>query len=141
MDGGSWHCTGGNDQDHPKEKEMQKAKWLSEEAEKWREVKGKGEKEGYTHLNEEFQRTERRGKKDLLKDQCKEQRKTIEWERLEISSWKLRDTKGIFYAKMGTIKDRNVMDIMEAEDIKKRWQEYTEELYKKDFMTQTIMMV
>ena len=74
---------------NPKEKEMQKAKWLSEEAEKWREVKGKGEKEGYTHLNEEFQRTERRGKKDLLKDQCKEQRKTIEWERLEISSWKL----------------------------------------------------
>ena len=63
---------------------------------------------------------------------AKKQRKTIEWEKLEISSRKLRDTKGIFYAKMGTIKDRNVMDLMEAEDIKKRWQEYTEELYKKD---------
>ena len=83
-------------------------------------------------MNAEFQRIARRNKKAFLSDQCKEQRKRIEWERLEISSRKLRDTKGIFYAKMGTIKDRNVMDLMEAEDIKKRWQEYTEELYKKD---------
>jgi len=95
-------------------------------------VKVKGGKERYTHSNAEFQRIARRNKKAFPSDQCKEQRKRIEWERLEISSRKLRDTKGIFYAKMGTIKGRNVMDLMEAEDIKKRWQEYTEELYKKD---------
>ena len=76
MDGGSWHCTGNRDQDHPQEKNAKKAKWLSEEAlqiaEKRREVKGKGEKERYTHLNAEFQRTARRGKKAFLSDQCKE---------------------------------------------------------------------
>ena len=83
-------------------------------------------------MNAEFQRTARRDKKGLLRDQCKKQRKTVEWERLEISSRKLRDTKGSFHAKMGTIKDRNGMDLTEAEAIKKRWQEYTEELYKKD---------
>ena len=119
-----------------KQKKCKMTKWLSEEAlqiaVKRREVKVKGGKERYTHLNAEFQRIARRNKKAFLSDQCKEQRKRIEWERLEISSRKLRDTKGIFYAKMGTIKDRNVMDLMEAEDIKKRWQEYTEELYKKD---------
>ena len=95
-------------------------------------MKGKGEKERYTHLNAEFQRITRRDKKAFLSDQCKEIRKTIEWERLEISSKKIRDTKGTFHAKMGTIKDRNSMDLTEAEDIKKRWQKYTEELYKKD---------
>ena len=72
---------------------------------------------------------------------AKKQRKTIEWERLEISSRKLRDTKGTFHAKMGTIKDRNGVDLTEAEDIKKRWQEYTEELYEKIFTTQIITMV
>ena len=72
---------------------------------------------------------------------AKKQRKTIEWERLEISSKKIRDTKGTFQAKIGSIKDRNGMDLTEAEDIKKRWQEYTEELYKKSFTTQIIMMV
>ena len=80
----------------------------------------------------EFQRIARRDKKAFLSDQCKKQRKTREWERIEISSRKLRDTKGTFSAKMGTIKDRNGMDLTEAKDIKKRWQKYTEELYKKD---------
>ena len=104
----------------PKKKKSKKAKWLSEEAlqiaEKRKEVKGKGEKERYTHLNAEFQRISRRDKKAFLSDQCKEIRKTIEWERLEISSKKIRDTKGTFHAKMGTIKDRNCMDITQTED-------------------------
>ena len=115
---------------------MQKAKWLSKEAlqiaEKRREAKGKGEKERYIHLNAEFQRISRRDKKAFLSDQCKERDKTIEWERLRDLVKKIRYTKGIFHAKMGTIKDRNCMDLTEAEDIKKRWQEYTEELDKKD---------
>ena len=110
---------------------MQIGKWLSEEAlqidEKIREVKGKGEKERYTHLNAEFQRISRREKNVFLSDQCKEIEKTIEWERLEISSKKIRDTKGTFHAKMGSTMDRNVMDLTEAEDIKKRWEEYPEE--------------
>ena len=110
-----------------------KAKWLSEEAlkidVKRREVKSKGEKESYTHLIAEFQSIARRDKKAFLSDQCK-QRKTIEWERLDLFK-KIIDTKGTFHAKMGTIKDRNAMDLTEAEDIKKRWQEYTEELHKR----------
>ena len=93
MDRGSLHCTGGSDQDHPQKKKCKKAKWLSEEAlqiaEKRRDVKGKGEEERCTHLNAEFQRIARRDKKAFLSGQCKEQRKTIEWERLEISSRKL----------------------------------------------------
>ena len=92
-------------------------------AEKRREIKGQREKEKYTHLNAEFQRRARRDKKAFLSGQCKEM-ETIEWERLEISSRKL-ETKGIFHEKMGTIKDRNSMDLTEAEDIKKRWQQYT----------------
>ena len=127
----------------PKRKKCKKAKWLSEEAlqiaEKRREVKSKGEKERYKHLNAEFQRIARRDKKAFLSDQCKE-RKTIEWESLEISSRKL-DTNGTFHTKMGTIKDRNSIDLTEAEDIKNRWQEYTEELYKKSIKTQIIKMV
>ena len=98
---------------------------------KRREAKNKGEKERYSHLNAEFQRIAGRDKKAFLSDQCKNTEETTEWERLEISSRKL-DTNGTFHAKMGTIKDRNDMDLTEAEDIKKRWQEYTEELYKKD---------
>jgi len=136
MDGGSWHCTGGRDQDHPQEKEMQKAKWLSEEAlqkaEKRREVKGKGEKKRYTHLNAEFQRIARRDKKAFLRDQCKEIEEHNRMGKTRDLFKKIRDTKGTFHAKMGTVKDRNGMDLTEAEDIKKRWQEYTEELYKKD---------
>ena len=93
-------------------------------------------------MNTEFQRIARRDKKASLCNQCKELEKTTEWEILAIASQKkIRDTKGTFYAKMGSIKNRNGMDLTEAEDIKKRWQEYTEELYKKIFMTQIIMMV
>ena len=112
------------------------AKRLSEEslqiAEKKRKVKGKGEKERYTHLNAEFQRIARRGKKAFLSDQCKEIEENNRMERTRDLFKKIRDTKGTFHAKMGTIKDRKGMDLTEAEDIKKRWEEYTEELYKKD---------
>ena len=111
-----------------------KAKWLSEEtlqiAEKRREAKGKGEKERYPHVNAEFQRIARRDTKAFLSDQCKE----IERNRMGKTRdrfKKIRDTRGTFHAKMGSIKDRNGMDLTEAEDIK-RWQEFPEELYKKD---------
>ena len=108
------------------EKKCKKAKWLSEEAlqiaEKRREVKGKGEKERYTHLNTEFQRIVRREKKTFLSEHCKE---IEENNRMGKLFKKIRDTKGTFHAKMGSIKDRNGMDLAEAEDIKKRCQEYT----------------
>ena len=117
------------------EKKCQKAKWLSEEAlqiaVKRREAKSKGEKERYKHLNAEFQRIARRNKKAFLSDQCKEIEENNRMGKTRDLSKKIRDTKGTFYAKVGTIKDRNCMDLTEAEDIKKRWQEYTEELYKK----------
>ena len=98
---------------------------------KRREAKSKREKERYTHLNEKFQRIARRDKKDFLSDQCKEIVENNEMGKIKNLFKKIRDTKGIFHAKMGTIKDRNGMDLTEAEDIKKRWQEYTE-LHKKD---------
>ena len=97
-----------------------------------REVKSKGEKERYTHLNAELQRIARRDKKALLSDQCKEIEENKRMGKIRDLFKKIRDTKGTFYATMGSIKDRNGMDLTEAEDIKKRWQEYTEELYKKD---------
>ena len=100
-------------------------------AEKRREEKGKGEKERYTHLNAEFQRIVRTDKKAFLSDQCEETEENIRMGKTREFFKKIRDTKGKFHAKMGTIKDRNVMDLTEAEDIKKRWQQYTE-LYKKD---------
>ena len=110
--------------------------WLSEEAlqiaEKRREAKGKGEKERYTHLNGEFQRIARRDKSVFLSDQCKQIEENNRMGKTRDLVKKIRDTKGTFHAKMGTKKDRNSMDFKEAEDIKKRWQEYTEELYKKD---------
>ena len=119
-----------------KKEKCKKAKWLSEEAlqiaEKRRETKGKGEKEKYTHLNAEFQRIARRDKKAFLRDQCKEIEENNIIGKTRDLFKKTRDTKETFHAKMGTIKDRNHMDLTEAEDIKKRWQEYTEELYKKD---------
>ena len=99
---------------------------------KRREVKSKGEKERYTHLNAEFQRIARRDKKAFLSNQCKEIEENNRIDRTRDLFKKIRDTKGRFHAKMGTIKDRNGVDLTEAEDIKKRWQEYTEELYKKD---------
>ena len=130
-----YHCTGGRDQDHPQEKEMQKTKWLSEEAlqiaVKRREVESKGEKERYTHLNAEFQRITRRDKKAFLSDQCKEIEENNKMGKTRDLFKKIRDTKRTFHAKMGSIKNRNGRDLTEAEDIKKRWQEYTEELYKK----------
>ena len=121
----------------PKKKKCKKAKCLSEAAfqiaEKRREAKGKGEKERYTHLNAEFQRIARRDKKASLSDQCKEIEENNRMGKTRDLFKKIRDTKGIFHAKMGTIKDRNSMDLREAEDTKKRWQEYAEELYKNDF--------
>ena len=120
----------------PKKKKFKEAKWLFEEAlkiaEKRREVKGKGEKERYTHLNAEFQRIARRDKKAFLSDLCKEVEENDRMGKTRDLFKKIRDTKGTFHAKMGSIKDRNCRDLTEAEDIKKRWQEYTEELYKND---------
>ena len=117
-----------------KKKKCKKAKWLSEEAleiaVKRREVKGKGEKERYTHLNAEFQRIARRDKKAFLHDQCKEIKENNRMGKTRDLFKKIRDTKGTFYARMVKIKDINGMDLTEAEDIK-RWQEYTEELQKK----------
>ena len=105
-------------------------------------MKSKGEKERYTHLNAEFQRIARRGKKDFLSDQCKEIEENNRMGKTRDLFKKIRNTMGIFHAKMGTIKDRSGMDLTEAADIKKRWQEYTEELYQKNtFMTQIITMV
>ena len=95
-------------------------------------MKGKGEKERYTHLNAEFQRIASRDKKTFLSDQCKEIEENNRMVKTRDPFNKIRDTKRTLHANMGTIKDRNVMDLTEAEDIKKRWQEYTEELYKKD---------
>ena len=129
----------------PMEKKCKKAKWLSEEAlqiaVKRREVKSKGEKERYCHLNAEFQRVARRDKKAFFSNQCKETEENNGMGKTRDLFMKITDTKGTFHAKMGSIRDRNGMDLTEAEDIKKRWQEYTEELYKKSFTTHIIMMV
>ena len=118
-----------------KKKKCKKAKWLSEEAlqiaEKRREAKGKGEKERYTHLNAEFQRIAEREKKDkkvFLSDKCKQTEENNRTGKTRDLFKKIRDTKGIFHAKIGSLKDRNSIDLTESEDIKKRWQEYTEEL-------------
>ena len=120
----------------PKKKKCKKAKSLSEVAlqiaQKRGEAKGKGEKERYIHLNAEFQRTARRDKKAFLSDQCKEIEENNRMGKTRDLFKKIRDTKGAFHVKMGTIKDRNDMDLTEAEDTKKRRQEYIEELYKKD---------
>ena len=99
---------------------------------KRREAKSKGEKERYKHLNAKFKRIARRDKNAFLSDQCKEIEENNRMGKTRDLFKKIRDTKGTFHAKMGSIKDRNSMDLTEAEDIKKRWQEYTEELYKKD---------
>ena len=123
---------------------MIKARWLSGEAlqiaVKRREVKSKGEKERYKHVNAEFQRIAR-DKKTFPSDQFKEIEENIRTGKTRDLYKKIRDTKGTFHAKMDSIKDRNDMDITEAEDMKKRWQEYTEQLYKKIFTTQIITMV
>ena len=108
---------------------------------KRKEVKSKGGKERYTHLDAEFQRIARRDKKAFLSDQCKEIEENNRMGKTGDLFKKIRDTKGTFHAKMGSIKDRNGMDLTEAENIKKRWQEYTEELYRKKFTTKIITMV
>ena len=124
----------------PKKKKCKEAKWLSEEvlqtAEKRREAKGKGEKERYTHLNVEFQRIARRGKEAFLGDQCKEIEDNNGMGKTRDLFKKIRDTKGTFHAKMGTMKGRNSINLTEAEAIKERWHKYTEEVYGKDLMTQ-----
>ena len=120
----------------PKEKKCKKSEWLSEEALQiavnGSEAKGKGEEERYTHFNAEFQRRTRRDKKAFLGDHCKEIEENNRMGKTRDLFKKIRDTKGMFHAKLGSIKDRNGKDLTEAEDIKKRWQEYTEELYEKD---------
>ena len=122
------------------EKKCKTAKWLSGEALqialKRTEVKSQGEKERYKHLNAEFQRIARRDKKAFLSNQCKEIEEKNRMGKTRDLFKKIRDTKGTFHAKMSSIKDRNGLDLTEAEDIKKRWQEYTEELYKKDLHNQ-----
>ena len=133
------------------EKKCKKGKWLSGEAlqiaVKQREVKRKGDKERYKHLIAEFQRIARRDKKAFLSDQCKEIVENNRMGKTRDLFKKMRDTKGTFHAKLGSIKDRNGMDLTEAEDEKqkmrdrKRWQEYTEELYKKDLHTQIIVIM
>ena len=127
------------------EKKCKKAKCLSGEdlqiAVKRKEVKSQGEKERHMHLNAEFQRIARREKKAFLSNQCKEIEENNRMRKTRDLFKKIRDTKGTFHAKMGSIKDRNDMDLTEAEDIKKRWQEYTEDCTKRIFMTQIIMMV
>ena len=120
----------------PWKKKCKKAKWLSEEAlqiaVKKREVKIKGEKERYSHLNAEFQRIAKRDKKAFLSDQCKEIEENNRMGKTRDLVKKIRDTKGTFHAKMCSVKDGNGMDLTEVEDINKWWQEYTEALYKKD---------
>ena len=120
----------------PMEKKCKKAKWLSggalQIAVNRSEAKSKGEKERYKHLNAEFQRIARKDKKAFLINQCKEIKENNTMGKTRDLFKKIRDTKGAFHAKMGLIKDRNGMDLTDAEDTKKRWQEYTEELYKKE---------
>ena len=127
------------------EKNCKKAKWLSGEAfqiaVKRREAKRKGEKESYSHLNAEFQRIARRDKKAFLSDQCKEIEENNRMRKTRDLFKKVRDTKGTFHAKMGTIKNRNGMDLTEAEDIKKRWQETQKNCTKKIFTTRIFTMV
>ena len=124
---------------------MQKIRTAAEEAlqtaVKRQKAKSKGEKERYTHLNSEFQRIARRDKKAFLSDQCKEIEENNRMGNTRDLFKKIRDTKGTFHAKTGSIKDKNGRDLTEAEDIKKRWQEYTEELSKNSFRIQIIMMV
>ena len=145
MDTRLYHCTGSSDaKPSPRKRNAKRQNGCLrrpyEQLRKTREVKGKGEKERYIHLNAEFQRTARRDKKAFLSDQCKEIEGNNRMGKTRDLFKKIRDTKGTFHAKMGSIKDRNGMDLTEAEDIEERWQEYTE-LYKKIFMTRIITMV
>ena len=135
---------GDRGQNHPHGKEMQKTKWLFREAlqitVKRREVKSKGEKERYKHLNGEFQRIARRDKKAFFSNQCKDRGKNRMGKTRDLFK-KIRDNKGTFYTKIGSIKDRNDMDLTEVEDIKKRWQEHRRAIRRKIFITQIITTV
>ena len=127
----------------PKKKNCKKAKWLSEEALQIAEKRSERQRRKGRHiqLNAAFQRRARRDKKAFLSEQCKEIEENDRMRKTRDLFKKIRDTKGTFHAKMGKIKDRNGMDLTEAEDIKKRWQEYTEELYKKVLNDQVTMMI
>ena len=133
------------DQTIPKEKTCKKTKWLSKEAlqiaKEKRETKVKGQRERYAQMNAEFQRIARRDKKDFLNEQCKEMEENNRMGKTRDLFNKIGGNKGTCHARMSMIKDRNSKDLTEAEAIKKRWQEYTEELYKKVLMTQIILMV
>ena len=133
------------DQTISKEKTCKKTKWLSKEAlqiaKEKRETKVKGQRERYAQMNAEFQRIARRDKKDFLNEQCKEIEENNRMGKTRDLFKKIGDNKGTCHARMSMIKDRNSKDLTEAEAIKKRWQEYTEELYKKVLMTQIILMV
>ena len=145
MDGGSWQVQETGIKTIPKKKKCRKAKWLSEEAlqidEKRREVKGKGKKERYSHLNAEFQRTERRDKKVFLSEQCKETEKNNWMGKTRDLFKKIRDTKGTFHTKMGTIKDRNGLDLTEAEILRRGGKNTQKNCTKNIFTTQIITMV
>ena len=145
MDRCSRHCIGGSDQDDPQEKEMQKAKWFSEEglqiAVKRREAKGKGKKERYTQLNAEFQRIARKDKKAFLSDQCKEREGNNRMGKTRDLFKKIRDTKGTFHEKMGTIKDRNGMDLTEQKILRRGGKNTQKNCTEKTFMTQIMTMV
>ena len=145
MDGGHDTVQESGIKTMPKKKKCKKAKWLSEAtlqiAEKRRETKDKGEMERYTHLNAAFQRIARRDKKAFLNDQCKEIEENNRMGKTRDLFKKMRDTKGAFCAKIGTIKDRNGLDLTEADDIKKRWRKYIKNYTKKILMTQITTMV
>ena len=142
MDRGSWHCMQGSDQTIPKKKKGKRVVW-GDFTNSWRKKRReiKRERERYTQLNAELQRIPRRDKKALLSDQCKETEENNRMEKTRDLFKKIRDTKGTFHTKMDTIKDRNGMELTRTEDITKRWQEYTEELYKKILMSQITNMV
>ena len=136
--------TGDRDQDHPHGKEMEKAKWLSEEALQRtvkREAKSNGEKVSYKHLNAEFQRIVRRDKKAFLSDQCKEIEENNRMRKIRDLFKKIRDTKGTFHAKMGSIKDRNGLDLTEAKILRRGGKNTQKNCTKKIFTTQIITMV
>ena len=125
-------CTEHRERDNPQKRNARKQNGCLRRPYKWREVKSKGEKKRYTHLNAEFQSIARGDKKAFLSNQCKEIEENNRMGKTRDLFKKIRDTKGTFHAKMGSIKDRNGMDLTETEDIMKSWWKYTEELYKKD---------
>ena len=139
------HCIGVGNQNHPKKKKCKKAKWIYDEAlqitEKRKEAKGKGKRERYTQLNAEIQIIARRDKKDFVSEQCKEIEENNRIRKTRDHFKKIGVTKGTFHGKIGTIKDRKGQDLTEAEEIKKRWQEYTEELCHKKGLNDPITMM